>query len=183
MIARKIKGCKIEIQPNNELIDELESYTLLNLTSSDLYHLIMTANMQKSAYEEDGKVYIVYAHNDSIDLLWNSIVQEHEEVSGEKFKNISIRYTSPLNEKFITGYLFRNQNKHNIMFIDKADKAHCSTQNSINFLAINQGVEYLFLKDLVRSGEDKSITSNKMEFYHYWSNFMTFSYLKNTHQN
>lgn len=181
MIARKIKGNKIEIQTNNDILDELESYTLLDLSSTELYHLIMVANSLKAAKAINGKIYITYSHNDLVDILWESLVREHEKLLGSKFKNLSLRYDSPLDKKDIVGYLFRNQRAHSIIYIDNSSKTTYS-KCSINMLAINQTAMVFFLSDLIKSGESKGIDSSNGEFYHYWSTVMTNIYLKNTNQ-
>lgn len=177
MIARKVKPGILEIIDVKSQ-DELESYTLLDITDKDAYLLATTA---KNFNKEGNVVTINYENGDDVDKMFKAIAKRHREDNADNFIDVSKKYT--INKDVVvpgTSVLLRDAKTHVIRVCYR--KTTNSTEGNINRLFITNDVRDRFFKDVVK-GKRYSKT-NKYELdtedkerYSYWSNYMNEQYL------
>lgn len=177
MIARKVKPGILEIIDVKSQ-DEIESYTLLELSDKDAYLLATSAKK----FSKDGNVVTInYDSDDDTDKMFKAIANKHKEDNANNFIDVSKKYT--IDEDVIipgTSVLLRDAKKHVIRVCKRATTN--SKEGNINRLFVDNIIRDKFFDD-VRKGQ-RHLQTNKWELdtqdekeYAYWSNYMNQQYL------
>lgn len=177
MIARKVKPGILEIIDVKSQ-DEIESYTLLELSDKDAYLLATSAKK----FSKDGNVVTInYDSDDDTDKMFKAIANKHKEDNANNFIDVSKKYT--IDEDVIipgTSVLLRDAKKH-IIRVCKRTTTN-SKEGNINRLFVDNIIRDKFFDD-VRKGQ-RHLKTNKWELdtqdekeYAYWSNYMNQQYL------
>lgn len=178
MIAKKVRGNKkgniIEIQ-FQESVDELESFTLLNITEEESKQFL---NCCFDFEVSKDKFIIYYKYKDNVDRLWNYIYSNHDILNKDGLKNISKKYIPSIES---VRYLIRDQDKHIIYGItDTNSNKECS----INVLKVSETVFNIFMQDVAKSSYNlsKIVYNEDCDIYLKWSSYMNRKYLESTNQ-
>lgn len=174
MIAQRLKPGVLLIS-NKEMGDNLESYTMLDISKEDALELLFAStNVEKT---NDGLV-IKYNDNDYVSKMYKAIASKHKQ-SNNKFMDVSKKYTLNDNDIEGTSLLLRDPKNHVIKVCRR------STTNSnvcnINRLFIPNKYRDRFFKDVQLCQRFKDtgkyeIDSRDIDIYTEWSNFMNDAY-------
>ena len=177
MIARKVKPGVMEIiDVRSE--DELESYTLLEITDKDAYLLATTA---KGFTKEGNVLTINYESGDDTDKMFKAIAQKHKESNKGNFIDVSKKYT--IDEDIIipgTSVLLRDPKTHVIKVCYR--KTTNSKLGNINRLFVDNATRDKFFRDVTRGQRYNKthkyeLDTEDKETYSYWSNYMNQQYI------
>ena len=178
MIARKIKPGILEIIDVKSQ-DEIESYTLLEISDKDAYLLATSAN----TISKDGNtVTICYTNGDEVDKMFKAIANKHKEDNTDNFIDVSRKYIIDKDVKIPgTSLLLRDVKEHVIKVAYR--KTTNSKEGNINRLFITNDIRDKFFND-VRVSKRHKANPNKWELdtqnnkeYAYWSSFMNREYI------
>jgi len=178
MIARKVKPGILEIIDVKSQ-DEIESYTLLEISDKDAY-LLATSVKQLS---KDGNVVTInYESGDDTDSMFKAIANKHKQENSENFIDVSKKYI--INEDVIipgTSVLLRDAKKHVIRVCKRTTTN--SKEGNVNRLFVDNETRDRFFND-VRVSKRHLQNPNKWELdtqnekeYAFWSNYMNIQYL------
>lgn len=177
MIARKIKPGILEIIDVKSQ-DEIESYTLLEISDKDAYLLATSAN----TLSKDGNtVTICYTNGDEVDKMFKAIANKHQEENSDNFIDVSKKYTLDKDVKIPgTSLLLRDAKNHIIKVAYR--KTTNSKEGNINRLFVTNDIRDKFFNDVRVS--KRHLETNKWELdtrskaYAYWSSYMNREYLR-----
>ena len=178
MIARKIKPGILEIIDVKSQ-DEIESYTLLEISDKDAYLLATSAN----TISKDGNtVTICYTNGDEVDKMFKAIANKHKEDNKDNFIDVSKKYMLDRDVCVKgTSLLLRDAKEHVIKVAYR--KTTNSKEGNINRLFIDNETRDKFFND-VRNTKRHKENPNKWELdtqnnkeYAYWSRFMNREYI------
>lgn len=183
MIVRKVKPGVMQII-DTESVDEVESFTLLDVSGTDAFRLLASSKEFKS---EDGVTTIKYTSGDSTDSMFKAIASKHKKVAEEEptkkaFRDVSKKYQLADVKIAGTSVLIRDVKKHTIRVAKRSTTN--STEGNVNRLFITN-----FERDAFFNEARKSITyrdTNKFmlsyeldkESYANWSNYMNSRYFE-----
>ncbi len=178
MIARKVKPGVLELI-DVDSIDEVESYTLLEVTDKDAYLLLASS---KNFSSQDKVTTINYESGDNTDKMFKAIAQKHKEENPTNFVDVSKKYYLDKDVHIEgTSVLLRNPKNHTIKVARRSTTN--SKEGNINRLFVDNVTRDRFFNDVRVSKRFK--TSNKYELdtqdydkYVYWSNYMNESYFR-----
>ena len=178
MIARKVKPGILEIIDVKSQ-DEIESYTLLEISDKDAYLLATSAN----TFSKDGNtVTICYTNGDDVDKMFKAIANKHQEENSENFIDVSKKYTLDKDIKIPgTSLLLRDAKNHIIKVAYR--KTTNSKEGNINRLFVTNDIRDKFFDD-VRVSKRHQANPTKWELdtqskaYAYWSSYMNREYLR-----
>ena len=178
MIARKIKPGVLELLDINS-IEEVESYTLLEVTDKDAYLLLASSKN----FSTDGNVTTInYESGDKTDKMFKAIAQKHKEENPTNFIDVSKKYYLG-SDIYIEGtsILHRDPKTHVIKVAYR--KTTKSKEGSINRLFIDNATRDRFFRDAKNSV--KFLETGRYELdtrdydkYVYWSNYMNEAYFR-----
>lgn len=174
MIAQRIKPGVLLIS-NSEMKDNLESFTMLNVSKEDALELLFASkSVEKTA---DGFI-IRYEDSDLVSKMYKAIAYKHKETNSN-FIDVSKKYTLEKEDIPGTSLLLRDPKKHIIKVCRR------STTNSkvcnINRLFIPNKYRDRFFKDVLLCKRFKEtnkyeIDSRDTDIYTEWSSFMNDAY-------
>ena len=178
MIARKVKPGILELI-DAKSADEVESYTLLEITDKDAYLLLSSSKN----FSSDGSVTtITYASGDNTDKMFKAIAQKHKEANPTNFIDVSKKYTLGKDVTIEgTSLLLRDPKTHVIKVAYR--KTTNSKEGNINRLFVDNATRDKFFND-VRVGKrfktlgKYELDSSDFDAYSKWSNYMNESYFK-----
>ena len=178
MIARKVKPGILEIIDVKSQ-DEIESYTLLEISDKDAYLLATSA---KTFNKEGNIVTINYDSGDDTDQMFKAIANKHKEDNKDNFVDVSKKYV--LDKDIIisgTSLLLRDPKTHVIKVAYR--KTTNSKEGNINRLFVDNAIRDKFFND-VRKSKRHAQNPKKWELdtqdskeYAYWSDYMNKEYL------
>ncbi len=179
MIVRKVKPGVMQII-DTESINEIESYTLLDVSDKDAFRLLSASKDFKS---EDGIVTINYNNGDSVDSMFKAIASKHSQDTSRNFVDVSKKYyiNKDVDIKG-TSVLIRDVKKHTIRVARRTTTN--STEGNINRLFITNYERDMFFKDVNNSityrDTSKFMLDSALdkERYTVWSNYMNSRYLE-----
>ena len=178
MIARKVKPGILEIIDVKSQ-DEIESYTLLEISDKDAYLLATSAN----TFSKEGNIVtICYTNGDPVDVMFKAIANKHQESNSENFIDVSKKYTLDKDIKIPgTSLLLRDAKNHIIRVAYR--KTTNSKEGNINRLFVTDDIRDKFFDD-VRVSKRHKANPSKWELdtdskaYAYWSSYMNREYLR-----
>lgn len=179
MIVRKLKTGVIQIIDTNSL-NEIESFTLLNVSDKDAFRLLSSS---KNFKNENEIITISYSDNDDVDKMFKKIANKHKQDDFKKFIDVSKKYfiDKDINIKG-TSVLLRDVTNHSIKVAKRSTTN--SKEGSVNRLFINNIERDLFFKDAKNSLTYKNLNkfminaSLDEKLYLKWSDYMTKRYLE-----
>lgn len=178
MIARKVKPGVLEIIDVKSR-DEIESYTLLEISDKDAYLLATSA---KEFNKEGNVVTINYTNGDDVDSMFKAIAGKHKEENKENFIDVSKKYELGKDVNVPgTSLLLRDVKNHIIRVAYR--KTSNSKEGNINRLFVTNEIRDKFFDD-VRVSKRHKANPNKWELdtqnnkeYAFWSSFMNREYI------
>lgn len=175
MIARKVKPGVLEIIDVSSQ-DEIESYTLLEISDKDAYLLLASSK----GFNKDGNITTInYDNGDSTDKMFKAIAQKHKESNPDNFIDVSKKYSIDDINIDGTSILLRDPKTHTIRVCYR--KTTNSKEGNINRLFISNATRDRFFKCVNKTTNHertgKYQLTSKDEDYAYWSNFMNNEYL------
>ena len=177
MIARKIKPGILEII-DVQSEDELESYSLLEISDKDAYLLLASTKY----FNREGNVTtITYENGDNTDKMFKAIAQKHKENNPTNFLDVSKKYT--IDEDVMipgTSVLLRDPKEHVIKVCRRTTTN--SKIGNINRLFIDNATRDNFFFDVKHSTRFKNMNKYELDStdkkYAYWSDYMNQQYCK-----
>ena len=178
MIARKIKPGVLELI-DVQSIDEIESYTLLEVTDKDAYLLLASSK----EFSKDGNTTTInYESGDATDIMFKAIAQKRKEENPTNFIDVSKKYYIDKDVHISgTSVLIRDPKKH-IIRVGKRSTTN-SKEGTINRLFVDNVTRDKFFDD-ARVSKRHNV-SGKFEIdpqdydnYKYWSAYMNEEYFR-----
>lgn len=178
MIARKVKPGILEIIDVKSQ-DEIESYTLVEISDKDAYLLATSAKQ----FSKDGNIVTInYDSDDDTDKMFKAIVGKHKKENKGNFTDVSKKYI--IDKDVIipgTSILLRDVKNHVIKVCRRATTN--SKEGNINRLFISDSIRDKFFKEIARC--KRYLQTNKWELdtqdeeiYNSWSAYMNNQYLE-----
>lgn len=179
LFGKLIKPCKICIYEQQEDGGEIESFSLLKLSLSEVYRLlVIVADKKDIETTLDSSIVIKYSGNDSIHQEWKKLASEHLKKNPNNFVDVSKKYKSDI---LGTSCLIRDPKKHIIRIALRRGDDNCT----INRLCIDNSIRERFFQDakvstFFRETKKYAIDSKDLKVYTYWSTYMNNEYIIKT---
>lgn len=177
MIARRVKVGLIEIV-NEDFVNEVESYTLLNVSHEDALRLLFVS---ENIVKEGNKFVITYEDDDKVSKMYKAIANKHSK-DNPNFLDVSKKYMGDDTKVPGTSILWRDPNKH-VIRVAYRKTSNFNKECSINRLFITNDVRDKFFKDVVKgkrylSTSKYELDTQDLDVYTKWSNYMNDRYFE-----
>ena len=159
--------------------DELESYTLLELSDKDAYLLATSAKQ----FDKKGNVVTInYQSGDETDSMFKAIAKKHKETNTDNFIDVSKKYT--IDKDIVipgTSVFIRDAKKHVIRVARRTTTN--DKEGSINRLFVTNDIRDKFFDDVrkgaIHTANSKvwALDTRDSKEYEYWSKYMNTQYL------
>lgn len=177
MIARRVKPGLIEIV-NEDFVNEVESYTLLNVSHEDALRLLYSS---ENITKDGNKFVITYQDSDLVSRMYKAIANKHSK-DNANFLDVSKKYQGDDTKIPGTSILWRDPNTHVIRVAYRKTSKN-NKECSINRLFVTNEIRDKFFKDVVRG--KRYLNTNKYELdtqdldmYTKWSDYMNERYFE-----
>ena len=178
MIARKVKPGVLEII-DVQSQDELESYTLLELSDKDAYLLATSAKQ----FTKDGHVVTInYESGDETDSMFKALAHHHQETNSKNFIDEMKKYVIDKDVMIPgTSLLIRDIKNGTIKVAYRKNSP--SKEGTINRLFVTNKVRDQFFDDVRVCKKHKQdpntwiLDKQDKKAYDYWCNYMNEQYV------
>ena len=178
MIVRKVKPGVMQII-DTEAINEVESFTLLDVSGTDAFRLLASAKQFKS---EEGVTTIKYENGDLTDSMFKAIANKHKKDPDKKFVDVSKKYQIKNVNIGGTSVLIRDVKEHTIRVAKRSTTN--STEGNINRLFVTNFERDAFFDDARKSityrDTNKFMLDSRLDkdAYERWSAYMNSRYFE-----
>lgn len=179
MIARKVKPGVLEIV-DVDLMKEIESHTLIEISDKDAYLLLTTSKGFKVG--DNNKTTINFKSGDETDKMFKAIAEKHKKEGKRTFEDVSKKYTLDEVEIPGTSVLIRDIEKR-IIRVARRETTNWN-QGSFNRLFVTNFERDAFFDDARVSSSYKTTgkfmltADNEPEVYSKWAEYMNSRYFE-----